>query len=83
MAERFCESLFDLSDPESPKIAQAINDLEQNILKNDKNDDDSGGDDSDYEAVDNGKTAKDEKPQPNQSIKSKPKPASFSVKKKK
>lgn len=48
MAEKFCESLFDISDPESPKIVQAISDLEQNILRNDKNDDDSGGDDSDY-----------------------------------
>lgn len=57
MAEKFCESLFDLSDPESPKITQAISDLEQNILRNDKNDDDSGGDDSDYEA-DNNKIAK-------------------------
>jgi hypothetical protein len=33
------------------KVAQAISDLEQNILRNDKNDDDSGGDDSDYETV--------------------------------
>jgi hypothetical protein len=34
------------------KVAQAISDLEQNILRNDKNDDDSGGDDSDYETMD-------------------------------
>jgi hypothetical protein len=40
--------LFDFSEPDSSKVSQAISDLEQNILKNDKNDDDSGGDDSDY-----------------------------------
>lgn len=48
MADKFCETLFDFSEPDSVKVAQAISDLEQNILKNDKNDDDSGGDDSDY-----------------------------------
>jgi len=51
MAESFCESIYDFLDPESSKLAQAINDLEQNILRNDKNDDDSGGDDSDYEGM--------------------------------
>ena len=56
MAEKFCESLFDLCDPESSKLTQAISDLEQNILRNDKNDDDSGGDDSDYETMDAGTT---------------------------
>lgn len=48
MAYKFCESIYDFSDPESTKVTQAISDLEQNILRNDKNDDDSGGDDSDY-----------------------------------
>mgnify|MGYP000855319993 FL=1 len=48
MAVKFCESLYDFSEPDSQKVAQAISDLEQNILKNDKNYDDSGGDDSDY-----------------------------------
>jgi hypothetical protein len=52
MADKFCESLYDFSEPESVKVAQAISDLEQNILRNDKNDDDSGGDDSDYETMD-------------------------------
>ena len=56
MADRFCESLYDLADPESTKVSQAISDLEQNILRNDKNDDDSGGDDSDYETMENGAT---------------------------
>lgn len=54
MADKFCESIYDFSEPDSAKVAQAISDLEQNILKNDKNDDDSGGDDSDYETVEPG-----------------------------
>ena len=87
MAERFCESLFDLSDPDSPKLSQAISDLQQNILRNDKNDDDSGGDDSDYE-LESGpgkEKGKDEKPQGtgNILIKKKNTPVSMSLGKKK
>lgn len=49
MAKGFCESIYDFYEPDQTKVVQAISDLEQNILKNEKNDDDSGGDDSDYE----------------------------------
>ena len=90
MAERFCESLFDLSDPDSPKLSQAISDLQQNILRNDKNDDDSGGDDSDYETMENGtgkgEKGKEDKPQGTGNqilIKKKNTPVSMSLGKKK
>lgn len=92
MAERFCESLFDLSDPDSPKMSQAVNDLEQNILRNDKNDDDSGGDDSDYETMEMGtnragenKGKEETKPSSGNQIliKKKTTPLNLSLKKKK
>jgi len=54
MGDKFCESIYDYSEPDSIKVAQAIRDLEENILRNDKNDDDSDGDDSDYERPENG-----------------------------
>lgn len=92
MGDKFCESIYDYSEPESAKVAQAISDLEQNILRNDKNDDDSGGDDSDdYETMDNSKPAGESKGKdegkPNSGnqmiIKKKINPVNLQVKKKK
>ena len=90
MAEKFCESLFDLVDPESSKVSQVISDLEQNILRNDKNDDDSGGDDSDYELMEgsnraDNKNKEEGKPGSGNQIliKKKNTPANLSLKKKK
>ncbi len=48
MAEGFCMTIYDFYEPEQTKVSQAISDLDQNILNNEKQDDDSGGDDSDY-----------------------------------
>jgi hypothetical protein len=89
MAEKFCESLYDLVDPESSKVSQAISDLEQNILRNDKNDDDSGGDDSDYDPMEGSNRAENKKEEGKPGsgnqilIKKKNTPVSLSIKKKK
>lgn len=89
MAEKFLESLYDLVDPESSKVSQAMSDLQQNILRNDKNDDDSGGDDSDYEAME-GTTRPENKKEEGKPgsgnhilIKKKNTPVNLSLKKKK
>lgn len=47
MAEGFCNTIYDVFEPEQTKVTQALSDLEQNILKFEKYDDADSGSGSD------------------------------------